>query len=205
MKFHYSTLLFAILVLISCEFEPSGEYFTVVKEPHHVPPVVVDLNVVTDTILIELYGTLTFEFQTADRKFHWIRFCIGNNCETYYSHTGSFVISAYNNVSFGAHDLASEVYTGTGSGSIADALGFEGFLYSKTWTLIVLESLKDGMKILSVKPDKGSLKLTWDKSEYINNIKGYEIYIKTPDFAHELIAEITNGNDTSCVLDNLKF
>ncbi len=163
MKFHYSTLLFAILVLISCEFEPSGEYFTVVKEPHHVPPIVVDLNVVTDTILIELYGTLTFEFQTADRKFHWIRFCIGNNCETYYSHTGSFAISAYYNVSFGTHDLAIEVYTGTGSGSIADALGFEGFLYSKTWTLIVLESLKDGMKILSVKPDKGSLKLTWEK------------------------------------------
>jgi hypothetical protein len=292
MKKIYTVLFLAILVLVSCEFEPSGEFSPEVVEPGDAPPIRIDLNVEYDTIFVEANRTLDFNFQTTERKLHLIRICLGNLCETYESSTGSFRISMHENVSPGTHVLTIEIYTGTGSGSIADALGGEGFLYSRTWTVVVYEKLEYETRIFSVKPDNGSLKiawkkfrypgfqeyivvkspegahseiiaiikdkditsvydssyvggsidyrvdvrtvsgdlrgvsmsyqdelpkvyvtgvmnnlltLSWERSRYINNIQGYEIYAKYSESGYELKAKISNSNDTSYILDRLKF
>jgi hypothetical protein len=144
-----------ILVLASCEYEPSGEYSPDIKKPQSAPPLLVDLNAAGDTILIDVFSVLEFRFQTEDKELHWMKYCIGNQCETGNSNAGIYTIHmGAHNVMPGKFDLTIEVFTATGTGSIADVLGAEGFLYSKKFTLIVVEKL-DGLKILSVQPDKG--------------------------------------------------
>jgi hypothetical protein len=193
MKFN-SAIFFIILVLASCEFEPSGEYTPDIKIPHSVAPLEVDLNVQGDTIFIIVEGSVDFKFQTFERKLHWVRFCIGINCEIYDSNTGSFGIRLDDNVWPGTHELTIEVYTGTGSGSIADVLGVEGFLYSKSWTLIV-------EKFITF--DEGKLKLTWNR--YIDpDFKEYVIF-KTPEGASGYTLAVINDPYSTVVYDDSYF
>ena len=279
----YPVLILAILALMSCEFEPSGEFSPDITEPGEAPPVWIDLNVEDDTIVLVVEGSVNFSFQTAGRKLHLIRVCLGYRCEIYESNTGSFKISMHENIWPGIHDLTIEIYTGTGSGSIADVLGAEGFLYSRTWTVIVHSFItpeegrlklrwnkynghdfkeyaivktpegaesytlaviedkdrtfaydsfyfgekaeyrvevvasnnkidwisgiySDGLPRVSNEVDNHVLTLTWDKSEYIENLTGYEIYgIDHIYRTYTLLAEITDKNITSYSFNNLKF
>jgi hypothetical protein len=279
----YSAIFFIILVLVSCEYEPSGENAPDIKPPNSLAPLEVDLNVEGDTIYVIVEGNVDFKFQTSERTFHWVKFCIGINCEIYNSLTGSFEIRVDKNVWPGTHNLTIEVYTGSGSGSIADVLGVEGFLYSRSWTVIVENfiafddgNLKltwnkysdpDFKEYVIVKTPEGAsgytmaviddpdstvvyddsyfggraeyrvevntnskkvqwisdsfeddlpgiynemnnhlMTLTWDKSKYINNITGYEIYEFDSMFKiYKLIVKITDNNITSYVPDSLRF
>jgi hypothetical protein len=51
--------------------------------------------------------------------------------------------------------------------------------------------------------DNGIATLAWEKSRYINNIKGYEIYVL--NYEYELVAEITDPDATTYALGNLRF
>ena len=52
---------------------------------------------------------------------------------------GQFYVD-YGNIKEGDHTLLLEIVTATGSGSIAEHLGAEGFLFSKSWVLFVDKS-----------------------------------------------------------------
>jgi hypothetical protein len=283
MKTFYPAIFLFLMALASCEFEPSGEFFPDITEPGDAPPVWIDLNVEHDTIYLVVEGTIHFSFQTTERKLHMIKVCLGISCKTYESSTGSFRISMLENAWPGTHVLTIEIYTGTGSGSMADILGTEGFAYSRTWTVVVQNFItpeegrlklrwnkydgddfkeyvivktpegaesytlavikdkdrtfaydwlyfgekaefkvevhtnrsrvnwisgiySDGLPRVSNEVDNHILTLTWDKSKYIENFTGYEIY--GIDFIYNtytLLAEITDRNITSYSLNNLKF
>jgi hypothetical protein len=182
-----------LLALGSCEFEPSGEFSPDIElgDP---PPVWIDLNAEDDTIFLVVEGSVNFNFQTTERKLHMIRVCLGDRCEEFESGTGSFKISIYENVSLGTHVLTIEIYTGTGSGSIADALGTEAFLYSKTWTVIVQNMAT---------PEEGRLKLRWNKY-YGNDFKEYVI-VKTPEGAESYTLAVIKDKDRTFDYDWLYF
>jgi hypothetical protein len=78
-------------------------------------------------------------------------------------------------------------------------MGAEGFLYSKKFTLIVVEKL-DGIKIFSVKPDNGSLKLSWEKYEFSDFLE-YTI-VKCYGYSTEIVAVINNQHITSVYDDS---
>jgi hypothetical protein len=199
MKFYYSVLFTVVMVLASCEFEPSGEFSPDIKKPDISTPLVVDLNAAGDTILVDAFSILEFKFQTDDREFHWMKFCIGNHCETASSTDDIYrIFMGMYNMSPGKFDLTVEVFTGTGTGSIADIMGAEGFLYYKKFTLIVVEKL-DGIKILSVTPDMGSLKLSWEKYE-LSDFLEYSI-VRCYGYSDEILAVINNQQITS-IYDN---
>jgi hypothetical protein len=200
MKFYYSFFLSAMLVLASCEYEPSGEYTPDIKKPDVSAPLIVDLNAAGDTILVDLYSVLEFKFQTEDRELYWMKYCIGHQCETSNSDAGIYrIFMGAHNVMPGTIDLTVDVFTETGTGSIADILGAEGFLYSKKFTLIVVEKL-DGLKMLSVKPENGSLKLSWEKYEFSDFLE-YTI-VKSNGFSSETVAVINNQHITSIYDDS---
>ena len=66
----------------------------------------------------------------------------------------------YGKISEGYHNLRLEITTSTGSGSIADHLGAEGFLFSKSWILLVDKSFYSKTTATSF---NGFLKLSWPK------------------------------------------
>ena len=288
MKILYPVLFLVMLVLVSCEYEPSGEFSRDVRQPGEGPPIWIDLAVEGDTIYTHPDGTLSFMFSAVENKIHRFEVCVNYKCEIIPYFNGSFNIGKFD-VKPGTHSLTVKIFTSTGTGSMADGLGVEAFLYSKRFTLVILEWSSQWSGNLFVKPDQGSLKLSWDRynganfqeyiltkrtdwsslhlatitnlgrttfidsafiggnasykvevvtrddrqttnefiyegtlpklyiievrnnlltlawdrPRYFNNIEKYEIY--KPGGNYELLAEFTDLNDTSVVLDNLRF
>jgi len=160
-------LLFLIVLLSnSCEFEPHKIYERTVNEDVSAPEIqVVELNLDYDTIF--LYGSkqIRFSFVSSDQEILAVRFTIDGNEEYLIKNNNGIFELDYRIYTNGIHDMVLEVYTASGSGSIAEHLGMEGFLFSKSWVLYIDQNYYFNVK--STISD-GFLKLYW------NRYRGYD-------------------------------
>jgi hypothetical protein len=122
-----------------------------------------------DTIVL-IQNSVYFHFQTSESEVLRVDFYIDEVLVgSEYSDNGIFDIN-HEFVNTGYYKLRIEVFTNSGTGSIADDLGIEGFLLStKEWVIKILES--SGNNVIAFVED-GYLKLTWavpyeEVTEYI--------------------------------------
>lgn len=182
----------------SCEYNPVGEYVRNANENVVAPEIqVLDLNLDLDNDTIYLYTGLevAFRFNSTKQGIKNIKFTVDGK-EMYNDKipSGDFYIN-YGEINEGIHTLALEIVTSTGSGSIAEHIGAEGFLFSKSWILVVDKSFTTGTRTTSI---NGFLKLIWTK--YRNS--DFKEYIITRDIGslHEVelkrthIAEFTDSS-----------
>jgi hypothetical protein len=196
MKIFYPALFLVMLVLVSCEYEPSGEFSRDVRPPDEASPIWIDLAAEDDTIYTHSGGTLSFMFYTGEKIIHRFEVCVNDKCETIPYYNGSFNIGMFD-IKPGNNSLTLNIFTNTGSGSMADGLGVEAFLYSKSFTLVILEWSCPWSGTLSVKPDQGSLKLSWERYNGAN----FQEYIltKRTDWSSLHLATITNLGRTTFI------
>lgn len=154
--------LFFLMVTIfvgSCAYE-SDDYYSPPVNPNPVPPnlQIVTLNLDADTVFIYWDEDVVFEFKTDNQQIHGVKFILdGEEYYSKYNNSGSFSFT-YLLLSHGIHQLVLEVYTETGSGSLADELGYEQFIFSKEWVVDVNRNI---YKELTSYPENGFLKLAW--------------------------------------------
>ncbi len=198
----YLFIIFITFLLSSCEFAPKGEFYPEVKEPTEPPNISIELNLATDTIIVEYYDNLVFKFQSDDEEIHWVKLYIDNtSCGTYEQNSGTFSITAHDcGNSIGTHEMRLEAFTSSGSGSIADAFGLEGFLFSKTWVLIMKEHWDYHLKVNSIKPDNGSLKISWEKFNGFD-FKEYIIYKSLYDGSGDDTLAVIKDQHTTSIYD----
>ena len=159
----------------SCEFEPHKVYQRTADENVSAPEIqVVELNLeFDDTIYLHNKKEVHFNFVSNNQEIKAIRFVI-DDLERYLvnSNSGIFTLD-YNSFPYGIHTLNLEVYTATGTGSIAELLGREAFLFSKTWVINVIDYEGFTNYRLTSSVSDGFLKLSWtrypgsDLKEYI--------------------------------------
>lgn len=87
---------------------------------------------------------------------------------------GSFWLGA-NDYQDGLHKLTMVATTSTGSGSLADYLGSEGFVFSLSWDLIVNKNTPGAVQITKIFNDKGILRIEWEEFHKEHFI-GYGIF-----------------------------
>jgi hypothetical protein len=126
------------LIFFACKYEPVGEYDRNVNQNADPPSVkVVELNLNIDSIVVYYERSVRFKFDTQYHNVVGVRLLIDTTeIGRVSSGTGEFKIEKWR-VAVGIHTLKLEVYTGSGTGSIADSIGQEGYLFSKSWKLIV--------------------------------------------------------------------
>lgn len=173
-------LLFYICLLssfLSCEFEPYGDYYKEVDPNTEVPNLNVELNIENDTIVIDQPEKITFFFKSNNKQIQWVRVLInGNECGIFEQNYGEFWINSHCfNYSPGIYSLTLEAFTNSGTGSIADHLQVEGFLFSKTWKLIIKDDLNYSMNVNSIVNENNSVWISWDKY-YGLNFKNYVVF-----------------------------
>lgn len=161
--------LFLMLVFFlfnTCEYENRKVYEREVDENVSPPEIsVIELNIDHDTIFCYAQREIRFRFASNDQDIMAVRFTVDN--EQQYiadSDHGIYNLDSWNFTN-GIHSLTMEVYTGSGSGSIAEKLGMEGFLFSKSWVLVIDENYSSNIK--SAVKD-GLLNLSW------NRYRGYD-------------------------------
>jgi len=174
---HAKLTLFAITTLFyftiaSCEYN-ENEIFERNLDTNVTPPnietVYLDLASDQDTVDL-LYNRIFFSFKSSNQKIKFVIFFIdGDSVGTANSNKGYFDLN-YQFLYVGTHKLKIELFTSSGTGSIADSVNAEGFLFTtKEWVIKVHNTSYSNVTTTVA---NGFLKLRWPKpyenaSEYI--------------------------------------
>ena len=182
-----------LTIVTSCEFEPHLRYDSgAIESEPELPEMTLNFS---DSILV-IYEKTQFNYaiDPGERDFLGIEVLVDN--EIAYSSDnskGSFQLDPKN----GSHILTVQVYTNSGSGSVFDQLGGEGFVYSYSATLIREVALNRPVRILSTENTDGTLNITWER--YSGHLfKDYQLY-KISNGSEQLLATITDSLNTSFI------
>jgi hypothetical protein len=154
--------MFSITVFIqACEYKPMDVYDRPVTKdvlPPQIETLVLDIKY--DTIFLYPEKIINFRFSSSNQEIKIVRFVIDNEPDfTVNSNNGTFDLT-FGTLSDGVHKLVLEVYTASGTNSIAELIGAEAFLFTKSWTIIVDRSYSSRTRASA---SNGYLKLTWPK------------------------------------------
>lgn len=160
------TLVFVSLIFtaLSCDYESKDRFFRDL-DPHPEPPAInLNINTLTDTVYLSSsqYST-TINLATGAMRKQWLVVYLNDVVhDTICNNDGNFTIQLRDAVSSpGTYKLKVRIYLSTGTGSIADMLDTEHFLYEKIWWLIVSANPALGAVITTAAPENGNLKVSW--------------------------------------------
>jgi len=136
-------ILFYLLLLSSCNFEPDGLNFVEVEKPTSTSTIELTLSLNEDSIY--LYGDtkISFNLSTFGKKFNVAQI-------QYYDYKistdqPSDTFTIYPKATSDWTDLTIDFYVSTGSGSIADKLKVENYVMSKTWKIKYIDLKTEGL------------------------------------------------------------
>lgn len=166
-------LLWAAILSNACEYEPNEVYERQVNKDIVAPGVQnVSLDLSTDTISIYSNMEVNFSFSTTKQKILEVRFTVDSGYYTSANTADGTYNFNYTGLTEGYHTLRADIYTESGTNSIADRIGAEGYVFSKYWTLKVYKNYSATIEACS---KNGYLKLSWTK--YLaSDFKQYVIY-----------------------------
>jgi hypothetical protein len=171
-------LAFLALLFSACEYQPEGIYEVDIEPVTDTPEITVNLNFETDTIYVPTTGYVTLSYSTPDQKVKFAYFELNKKqLMSIESTSGTFTFS-FNSSQYQKripYDLTIQLFRSSGSGSLADKMNMEGFLYSKSFVLIFEDESRMAPQIINVSPQNGSLKVTWEKFKGIGFLR-YHVF-----------------------------
>ena len=195
-------LTMVLLVFAGCYYSPTGEHFEELNPNGNPPYIVVELNFDTDTLYICNNEWIYFRYTKNGNQVNWARFIIdGQETSPNDEQQGGLVLYWYfPGFPPGIHTLSLQLFTRSGTGSMADLAGAEGFLMQKDWVLVIVDESKMGSSIIDTFFENGLLKLQWEIYKGLNfeNYKVYK-YVQPTGLPDQLVATITNQHQTSAI------
>lgn len=159
-RIEFAFLLLAVF-MGACEYNPKDIYERPVTKDYSFPQIqtiVLDINY--DTIFLYPEKIINFRFSSSNQAIRMVKLVIDDKPKfTVNSDNGTFDLSL-GTLDDGMHTLAIEVYTATGTNSIAELMGAEVFLFSKSWKLFVDNGYKTKTRAGA---SNGYLNVTWQK------------------------------------------
>ena len=155
-------LLWGIL-FHSCEYEPKGVYDRNLDQKIAAPKIeTVNLDLTQDKDTVELiYNRVYFNFKSTDQEIRWVKFYINDTLIGSVESANSYFDLDYTFLYEGTHRLRLEIFTKSGTGSIAESIGAEGFLFaSREWIIKVKNT---SYYNVTSTDSAGFLRLRWPK------------------------------------------
>ena len=160
-----SILVFSFL-LLSCEFEPGSVPDSNISRPSETaPPFVLDITPQTDTLKVFGPVTIRYNARVSPRKVNWVQFAVDGVVvyERNYQLEGTVeMLLDIGPYADGLHELTLTFVTNTNSGSMADIIGSEGYVYTLEWPLFIDRTPGRLLKILSTMPVDRGVELIWE-------------------------------------------
>lgn len=152
-----------LILTVSCEYEPGGAYYRDI-DPVEAEEALLQLNLNDTVIYMEGQEDLIYDISFLNQEVLQVEFFIDDwNVDTQHSATGTVTIDPLD----GRHRLKMLIYSSTESGSLADAVRAEAFVYEREWALIVDRKGKEPIT-LSLEEQGGSMVLNWTKKDGID-------------------------------------
>jgi len=196
----WSIVCLFFLVLTSCEYEMDKEYHVDINPPPASHAFNLNLISVGDTIKVFNETTLSYSVNTFGLKLLKGSLYLNELEYGIYSDEGSVNIYPRNFVP-GYYPLTMNITTNSGTGSIADGVGAEGYVVQRKWIVLVDNRLAPRPVITRSITKEGFLKWSWSKCEQYN-FKSYFISVR-PSFSESIHKPIYDADscyyvDSSC-------
>ncbi len=170
--------LFGLLLLFGCEYEVHENYIEL-KKPADSVGMTIQLEAESsgDTLLIWTdYVTIRYNFATSGSNAIGCIFQLGSQQWVMQGATGSFDIYRSNLGGNGLYELTCEMYASSGSGSIADQLGQEGYQGVYKWPVKVAYQPTEWRPLSHTINKDGYLELSWSRFPFDTSLfDRYEI------------------------------
>jgi hypothetical protein len=164
----------SIIMLSGCEFNPSEIPLNNVERPVLGAPVELKLNPDMDTLRIAQPIWIIYSVRAGSQEIYDIKIQLDTTVLSIVRDKDIRTLFDPQQVSDGWHTLNITVYTATNSGSIADKLKSEAFVYNINWPVYINNSGRDNLKFYPVVDCSAGIKLSWKDYRYAD-FKNYEI------------------------------
>ncbi|MBG0860795.1 MAG: hypothetical protein IQL11_14935 [Bacteroidales bacterium] len=177
-----------ILFLSGCEYDLHKENFRDIQQPDETHQF--DLNLSSEQDTIKVFNTTVFNYNINTYGLTMLEgdFSLGGNHWSIFSKQGSFTVSP-DDYSAGYDTLSLVIFTGSGSGSLADLAGVEGYMVEKRWLMLIDGRSAPQITLSSSITEEGYLKISWPQCDQYN-FHSYEI--SGPAFTKTV-------NDPACI------
>ena len=163
----------SVIFFTRCEYQPHGDYLADVKPPDS-SFIQIDLDPADSVFYIFKPSYLNYNIQLGDKRLLKAELYIDEELHyEFRSNPGSFVIDPYN-FEAGIYELDLILYTSSGSGSLADTLGVEGYVFEYSWRAVMETAAPIPSAITDISVVEGRLKISWEKNEQLN-FKNYRL------------------------------
>jgi hypothetical protein len=196
------------LILWGCKYQLDKESFTEVTPPSGTRDFDINLIPENDTINIFSPTEIVYNLNTFELEIHYAEFILESDTFKIFNNTGSIYVDPLDYIP-GYHTLSLKLYTNSGSGSVADQMGFEGYYVEKNW--VVTTDYREAPELTPVisTTDDGVLKFSWPKCEQYNFIaynlhatleeRYINISITDPDKTYYIDSLFVGGDISVCV------
>lgn len=198
----YYPLFFIVLTfLFACKFTPDGINEVVIEPPSSEPSenLIVKLNFSTDTVYIP-EGSITYiEYEAENYDVHYVQIYIDNSLyDTEYTTEGELQLSYFGGLKLNTpYTMQIDFFTSSGTGSLADLLDSERYLFSHDWVVYIVNDQYIGSDILEFENVDQSLKLHWSEFRGVGFQK-YNVFLGVADWViHDTIDQIDQQDITS--------
>ncbi len=208
LKIALAVIVFPIIFL-SCSYAPDGAFTNPANQdvlPPEIQVVSLNIDADTDTLYLYNYKTVVFEFASSDNESQNIarvHFSINGILDSdVTSQKGEFALE-WGRMPEGAYELKLDLYTHSGTHSIADQLGAEQYWFTKSWVVIVNSSYY--VQTHSQVTD-GYLDVVWPEYKNSDRIE-YVIYRGIDFYSKREIGRTTSCHfiDSSYVGEGLSY
>lgn len=181
MRLFRGMLIGLILVQIlfsGCEFRPDEIDMTQIDKPNEQgPPIMVSLNEKNDTIKIGWVTNFNYKITGTDNEVISVVVTLdGQEIHHFagdYEQSFNFILDPAT-LNEGKYHLHIEIMIATRSGSLADILNAEGYLYELDWPVIVDRTPPRMLNIISIDSLENGVKITWEKFDH-PSFKSYKL------------------------------
>jgi len=157
--------LLALFLLISCEYQVHDNFIEVEKPAEGIE-MAYDLNAITNgqAILINKGTSLNYSLSAFGKDIKTVKFTMGNKVWNYdiLKPNGSIYIASQEFPS-GEYTLTCETFVPSGSGSVVDQLGAEGYVGKMSWPVIIDYGMELPELLSYRKNEEGFFELYWNK------------------------------------------
>lgn len=170
-------LLVAILLFTACEYGPSGSNFLDLTPPEDQIPVEISLNDIDPSDTIYLYQPTSFSLRINspnDLK----QVVVVLDKEELINMWGNSIGFVFypDQVEEGMHKLTIGAAFSSGTGSLAEMVGMEGYAGELSWNIRAIHNPQDRFKVDYRINEEGFLELFWDNAIPENFIESYTIH-----------------------------
>jgi len=163
----------ALLLLTSCEYELENENFQNIQPPDSAHPFSIELTPTNDTIRLFTRTNFQYNINTFGLNLINGEFSLGEKQWWAYSGDQDFYINP-NEYTPGYYNLTLDAITNTGSGSLAEHFGAEGYKIEQKWPMIIDSRPAPELTPVKSITEDGYLKISWPKCDQYN-FKSYQI------------------------------